>query len=88
MQSDLGTENVNVAYAQMALHHSMEPALRGTFSIGGSVSGNIKPEIHWSVFQRTWSPGFQAFFCWTISIPGQHKVQVWSQHITIFVHYV
>ncbi|KAF8259295.1 hypothetical protein EI94DRAFT_1707224 [Lactarius quietus] len=52
-QSDPGTENVNVAYAQTALHHQMDP-LMGQFSIDGS------PKIHWSVFQRDWAIGFQA----------------------------
>ena len=39
----------------------MEPALEGTIQHRWfRKHGNIKPEIHWSVFRRTWSPGFQA----------------------------
>jgi len=60
-QSDPGTENVNVAYAQTALRHSMEPSLTGTIQHRWfRKHGNIKPEIHWSVFRKDWSVGFQA----------------------------
>ena len=60
MQSDPGTENVNVAYAHTALHHSMEPSLGGTIQHRWfRKHGNIKPEIHWSVFREDWSVGFQ-----------------------------
>ncbi|KAF8256598.1 hypothetical protein EI94DRAFT_1710840 [Lactarius quietus] len=48
-QSDPGTENVNVTYAQTALHHSVEPSLNGTIQHRWfRKHGNIKPEIHWS----------------------------------------
>ncbi|KAN0130302.1 hypothetical protein V8E53_011925, partial [Lactarius tabidus] len=61
MQSDPGTENVNVAYAQTALRHLMEPSLDGTIQHRWfRKHGNIKPEIHWSVFRKDWSVGFQA----------------------------
>ncbi|KAI9447090.1 hypothetical protein BJY52DRAFT_1206604 [Lactarius psammicola] len=60
-QSDPGTENVNVAYAQTALHHNMEPSLNGSIQHQWfRKHGNIKPEIHWSVFRRDWAVGFQA----------------------------
>jgi hypothetical protein len=60
-QSDPGTENVNVAYAQTALRHLMEPSLDGTIQHRWyRKHGNIKPEIHWSVFRKDWSVGFQA----------------------------
>ncbi|KAH8991701.1 hypothetical protein EDB92DRAFT_1935041 [Lactarius akahatsu] len=59
-QSDPGTENVNVAYAQTALRHQMEPSLDGSIQHRWfRKHGNIKPEIHWSVFQRDWAVGFQ-----------------------------
>ncbi|KAI9434815.1 hypothetical protein H4582DRAFT_1818292, partial [Lactarius indigo] len=59
-QSDPGTENVNVAYAQTALHHHMEPSLDGSIQHRWfRKHGNIKPEIHWSVFRRDWAVGFQ-----------------------------
>ena len=60
-QSDPGTENVNVAYVQTALRHQMEPSLDGSFQHRWfRKHGNIKPEIHWSVFRRDWAVGFQA----------------------------
>ncbi|KAI9429058.1 hypothetical protein H4582DRAFT_1827992 [Lactarius indigo] len=59
-QSDPGTENVNVAYAQTALRHHMEPSLDGSIQHRWfRKHGNIKPEIHWSVFRRDWATGFQ-----------------------------
>ncbi|KAH9046216.1 hypothetical protein EDB84DRAFT_1586945 [Lactarius hengduanensis] len=59
-QSDPGTENVNVAYAQTALRHHMEPSLDGSIQHRWyRKHGNIKPEIHWSVFRRDWAVGFQ-----------------------------
>ena len=61
MQSDPGTENVNVAYAQTTLRHCMEPSLTGTIQHQWfRKHRNIKPEIHWSVFRRDWAVGFQA----------------------------
>ena len=60
-QSDPGMENVNVAYAQTTLHHCMEPSLTGAIQHWWfRKHGNIKPEIHWSVFHRDWAVGFQA----------------------------
>ncbi|KAH8979166.1 hypothetical protein EDB92DRAFT_1937397 [Lactarius akahatsu] len=60
-QSDPGTENVNVAYAHTALRHQMEPSLDGSIQHRWfRKHGNIKPEIHWSVFRRDWAVGFQA----------------------------
>ena len=59
-QSDPRTENVNVAYAQTTLCH-MEPSLTGTIQHWWFCKhGNIKLEIHWSVFHRDWAVGFQA----------------------------
>ena len=61
MQSDPGTENVNVAYAQTTLCHQMDPSLDGSIQHRWfQKHGNIKPEIHWSVFRRDWAVGFQA----------------------------
>ena len=54
-------ENVNVAYAQTALRHRLEPSLDGSIQHRWfRKHGNIKPEIHWSVFRRDWAVGFQA----------------------------
>ncbi|KAI9428955.1 hypothetical protein BJY52DRAFT_1208165 [Lactarius psammicola] len=48
-QSDPGTENVNVAYAQTALRHQADLSLDGTIQHQWFCKhGNIKPEIHWS----------------------------------------
>ncbi|KAH9009812.1 hypothetical protein EDB84DRAFT_1545636 [Lactarius hengduanensis] len=59
-QSDPGTENVNVAYAHTALRHQADPSLDGTIQHRWfRKHGNIKPEIHWSVFRRDWAAGFQ-----------------------------
>ncbi|KAI9454642.1 hypothetical protein BJY52DRAFT_1205187 [Lactarius psammicola] len=60
-QSDPGTENVNVAYAHTALRHQMEPSLDGSIQHRWfRKHGNIKPEIHWSIFRRDWAVRFQA----------------------------
>ncbi|KAF8259282.1 hypothetical protein EI94DRAFT_1773974 [Lactarius quietus] len=60
MQSDPGTENVNVAYAQTALRHQMDPSLDGSIQHRWfHKHGNIKPKIHWSIFRRDWAIGFQ-----------------------------
>jgi hypothetical protein len=60
MQSDPGTKNVNIAYAQTALCHQMVPSLDGSIQhCWFCKHGNIKPEIHWSVFQKDWAIGFQ-----------------------------
>ncbi|KAI9437089.1 hypothetical protein BJY52DRAFT_1130177, partial [Lactarius psammicola] len=60
-QSDPGTENINVAYAHTALRHQMEPSLDGSIQHWWfRKHGNIKPEIHWSIFRRDWAVGFQA----------------------------
>ena len=50
-----------MAYAQTALRHCMEPSLNGSIQHRWyRKHGNIKPEIHWSVFRRDWAVGFQA----------------------------
>ncbi|KAH9014255.1 hypothetical protein EDB84DRAFT_1590323 [Lactarius hengduanensis] len=52
-QSDPGTENVN-------LRHQVDPSLDGSIQHRWfRKHGNIKPEIHWSVFRRDWAVGFQ-----------------------------
>lgn len=59
-QSDHGTENYNVAYAQTFLRQELDPALEGTlqhnFMPGHT---NIKPEQAWSRLRYTWSGGFE-----------------------------
>lgn len=59
-QSDPGTENYNVAYAQCGMRQYLDP------SLGGSIQhkwkrghGNIKPEQAWSRLRTTWSPGYE-----------------------------
>ena len=61
MQSDPGTENVNMAYVLMALCHQMEPSKDGSIQHQWFCKHrNIKLEIHWSIFLRDWAVGFQA----------------------------
>lgn len=60
-QSDHGTENYNIAYAQTSLRQQLDPELVGTlqhnFMRGHT---NIKPERAWGRLRDTWSGGFEA----------------------------
>jgi len=59
-QSDLGTENYNVAYAHTHIRHTLDPALEGSIQHKWKPGHtNIKPEQMWSRFRRTWVPGFE-----------------------------
>ena len=59
-QSDHGTENYNVAYAQTSMRQELDPRLTGTlqhrFMRGHT---NIKPERAWGRLRDTWSKGFE-----------------------------
>ena len=60
-QSDCGTENYNIAYAQTFMRQELDPELIGTlqhnFMRGHT---NIKPERAWARLRETWSKGFEA----------------------------
>ncbi|KAN0139571.1 hypothetical protein V8E53_002600 [Lactarius tabidus] len=59
-QSDLGTENVNVTYAQTVLCHQMEPSLDGSIQHQWFCKHrNIKPEIHCLLFCFIFIPFIQ-----------------------------
>ncbi|KAH9927320.1 uncharacterized protein B0H18DRAFT_926645 [Fomitopsis serialis] len=59
-QSDPGTENFGVAYAQTALRHRLDAALSGSIQHRFfRKHGNIKPEIFWSLFRRSFISGFE-----------------------------
>ena len=59
-QSDHGTENYNIAYAQTFMRQKLDPDLAGTlqhnFMRGHT---NIKPERAWERLRDTWSGGFE-----------------------------
>ena len=59
-QSDHGTENYNIAYAQTFMRQELDPGLVGTlqhkFMRGHT---NIKPERAWGRLRDTWSKGFE-----------------------------
>lgn len=59
-QSDHGTENYNIAYAQTHMRQKLDPDLVGTlqhsFMRGHT---NIKPERAWGRLRDTWSKGFE-----------------------------
>ena len=60
-QSDHGTENYNITYAQTSMHQALDPELAGTLQhnfICGHT--NIKPERAWGRLWDTWSGGFEA----------------------------
>lgn len=60
-QSDLGTENYNVAYAHTHIRHALDPTLVGTIQHNWKRGHmNVKPEQMWWRFRRTWVAGFEA----------------------------
>jgi hypothetical protein len=74
-QSDLGTENYNVAYAQTTIRHHLDPGLVDTIQhrwVGGH--RNIKPEQAWSRFRSVWTPGYEALFDKGIKINGITRI--------------
>jgi hypothetical protein len=59
-QSDLGTENYNVAYAHTHIRHALDPTLTGSIQHNWKRGHtNIKPEQMWWRFRRTWVGGFE-----------------------------
>jgi hypothetical protein len=59
-QSDLGTENYNVAYAHTHIRHMLDPSLSGSIQHKWKRGhSNIKPEQMWWRFRRTWVPGYE-----------------------------
>lgn len=59
-QSDLGTENFNVAYAHTHIRHALDPALAGSIQHQWKRGHtNIRPEQMWSRFRKMWVPGFE-----------------------------
>lgn len=62
-QSDHGTENYHIAYAQTAIRHQLDPELSGSLQhnwMRGHT--NIKPERAWGRLRDTWSKGFEEMF--------------------------
>lgn len=62
-QSDHGTENHNVACAQTAIRHKLDPSLSGTLQhnwMRGHT--NVKPEASWGWMRNMWSKGFEDLF--------------------------
>jgi hypothetical protein len=59
-QSDLGTENYNVAYAHTHIRHALDPTLAGSIQHNWKRGHmNIKPEQMWWQSHRTWTSGFE-----------------------------
>jgi len=59
-QSDLGTENFNVAYAHTHIRHALNPTLAGSIQHQWKRGHtNIRPEQMWSWFCKMWVPGFE-----------------------------
>ena len=59
-QSDLGTENFNVAYAHTHIRHALDPTLAGTIQHQWKRGHtNVKPEQMWWRFRKMWAPGFE-----------------------------
>ena len=59
-QSDHGTENYHIAYAQTDMRQKLDPGLSGTLQhrwMRGHT--NIKPERAWGRLRDTWSKGFE-----------------------------
>lgn len=62
-QSDYGTENYNIAYAQTFIRQELDPELSGTLQhnwMRGHT--NIKPERAWARLRDMWSKGFEDMF--------------------------
>ena len=59
-QSDLGTENYNVAYAHTHIRQALDPTLAGSIQHNWKRGHtNIKPEQMWWRFRRVWVKGFE-----------------------------
>ena len=59
-QSDPGSENFGVANAHTNARHRLDSSLADTLQHRWMRKHqNIKPEIHWSILRRTWTPGFE-----------------------------
>lgn len=59
-QSDLGTENYNIAKSQTTIRRTLDPTLGNTLQHRWMrKTKNIKPEIMWSTIRRDFSPGFE-----------------------------
>ncbi|KAA1467108.1 hypothetical protein DENSPDRAFT_769383 [Dentipellis sp. KUC8613] len=59
-QSDPGSENFGVANAQTYIRHRLDASLSDTLQHRWMRKHqNIKPEAHWSVMRRDFSPGFE-----------------------------
>jgi len=59
-QSDHGTENYHIAYAQTHMRQELDPGLGGTLQhrwMRGHT--NIKPERAWGRLHDTWSKGYE-----------------------------
>lgn len=62
-QSDRGTENNHVAYAQTIIRQNLDPMLEGTIQHNWMKGhSNIKPECAWSRLRGTWTRGFENKF--------------------------
>ena len=59
-QSDLGSENYNIAYAHTAVRQTMDPKLAGTIQHRWKrKSKNVKPENLWSQLHQRRTPGYE-----------------------------
>ncbi|KZV79977.1 hypothetical protein EXIGLDRAFT_578677, partial [Exidia glandulosa HHB12029] len=59
-QSDQGGENYGIAKPHTTIRQHLDPSLAGTIQHRWTIKGgNIKPEIKWSGFRRSFSPGFE-----------------------------
>lgn len=64
-QSDLGSENWNIAYCHSFLRHHHDLSLEGTIQHRWRRKAkNVKPEIGWRELRTRWSPGFEGKLDW------------------------
>lgn len=63
-QSDRGTENNNIAYAQTVIRQKLDPSLKGTIQHNWmrGHGRNVKPERSWGRLRDMWSKGFEDLF--------------------------
>jgi hypothetical protein len=62
-QSDCGTENRHITYAQTCICQELDPGLSGTLQHSWMCSHtNIKPEHAWGRLRDMWSKGFEEMF--------------------------
>lgn len=88
-QSDPGTENNGVANAHTTIRQTLDNDLEGTLQHKYMKdTQNIKPEIHWSVLRRTWSPGFESILQYGVTNDLYNPANTLQKSVDSFLLFV